>query len=166
MAAYVKLLPHFVRGKRPVSSAVYGTVSVVAIVAVAAHETSSAARVLAFASVSMSVIWAVHVYAFALEHRCAKDLAWRGALALALREELGVIEGALAPILVLLLGVLGVIADERAIAGSMWCGVVLLTLMPFVWLRRSGSSLWECLVAAVVAGLLGLVLILFKVISH
>ncbi|HJQ88398.1 MAG TPA: hypothetical protein VJ820_13180 [Propionibacteriaceae bacterium] len=160
------LLPHIVHGKRPVSSAVYGTVSVVAIVAVSAHENQSAGRVLAFATVSMSVIWAVHVYASTLEHTGPHNLAWRGALALALREEFGVIEGALAPLLVLLLGAIGFIEDQRAIVLAMWSGVVLLMLMPFVWLRRSGASVGECVVASCVAGLLGLVLILFKILVH
>ena len=160
------LVPHFVTGSRPISSAVYGTVSVVAIMAVAAHDLHSAGRVFAFAAVSMLVIWAVHVYASTLEHTGPKNLPWRTALTVSLRDELGVLEGALAPLLVLLLGVVGVLDDERAVAWAMWCGAVLLALMPFVWLRRSGASLWVCLLASAVAGALGLMLILFKVLVH
>lgn len=160
------LLPHFTHGKRPVSSAVYGTVSVVALVAAASHDSGSAGRVLAAASVSMLVIWAVHVYASALEHTGPKNLAWRRAVAVAVRDELGIIQGASAPLTLLLLGAVGLLSDERAIEWSMWCGVAQLTLMPFVWLRRSGSSLWESLAASAAAGLLGLVLIVFNVFVH
>ena len=168
MAADLKwsLVPHFVDGTRPISSAVYGTVSVVAIIAVAAHEGQSVGLVLVFACVSMLVIRAVHVYAATLEHTGPKNRAWRQSVAVALRAELGVLEGALVPLLVLLLGAVGLVRDDRAIWWSMWCGVILLTLMPFVWLRRTGSSIWECLAASVTAGALGLLLILFKVIVH
>jgi hypothetical protein len=159
------LLPHFTHGKRPVSSAVYGTVSVVALVAATAHD-DSPERALATVTVSMLVIWAVHVYASALEHTGPKNLAWRRALAVAAHDELGVIEGASAPLAFLLLGAVGVISEERAIQWAMWCGVALLTLMPFVWLRRSGSSVGESLAASAVAGLLGLVLIVLKVLLH
>ena len=168
MAADLKrsLVPHFVRGSRPISSAVYGTVSVVAIVVVAGHENDSAGWVLTFAAASMLIIWAVHVYASTLEHSGPKNLPWRAALGVALRDELGVIEGASAPLLVLLLGAVGLVEDRRAITWAVWCGAALLTLMPFVWLRRSGTPLWDCVLASAVAGFLGAVLILFKVLVH
>lgn len=160
------LVPHFATGHRPISSAVYGTVSVVALIVVAAHEDNSAGRVLTFAAVSMLVIWAVHVYASTLEHTGPKNLPWRAALRVAVHDELGVVEGASAPLLILLLGAVGLVEDGRAITWAVWCGAALLTLMPFVWLRRVGTPLWDCVLASAVAGILGALLIVFKVLVH
>ena len=90
-------LPHFAVGSRPVSSAIYGTVSVVAVIVVGGHESATAGTLLIFASVSMAVIWAVHVYASTLASAGVSGLHWRAALRHALHDELGVLEGAAAP---------------------------------------------------------------------
>ena len=160
------LLPHFVPGARPISSAIYGTVSVIAVVVIGAHGASGAGEVLLFAAVSMVVIWGIHVYASVLAEAGTTGLHWRVALRAGLRDEMGVIEGATAPLAVLLLGSLGVLDDSTAIWASVWCGVGLLTLMPSVWLRRIGSGWWQCVMASAVAGLFGLLLVALKVFVH
>jgi hypothetical protein len=160
------LLPHFAIGKRPVASAIYGTVSAVAVIVVAAHEQSRAAVVLLFAGMSVAVIWAVHVYASALAATGVAGLPWRDSVSRALHEELGLLEGAAAPLAVLALGAVGVLDDELSIRWAIWCGVVLLPLIPLVWLRRRGSTWRSALTASVVAGLLGLLLVALKVVVH
>lgn len=160
------LLPHFVAGERPISSAIYGTVSVIAVVVVGAHGTAEAGRVLLFAAVSMVVIWCIHVYASVLAEVGTTGLHWRVALRAGLRDEMGVIEGATAPLAVLLLGPLGVLDDSTAIWAAAWCGVGLLALMPTVWLRRIGSGWRQCIVASAVAGFFGFVLVAMKVVVH
>jgi hypothetical protein len=160
------LLPHFVPGARPISSAIYGTVSVMAVVVVGAHGASGAGEVLRFAAVSMVVIWGIHVYASVLAEAGTAELHWRVALRAGLRDEVGVIEGATVPLAVLLLAPLGVVDDSTAIWASVWCGVGLLTLMPAVWLRRIGSGWAECVMASAVAGFFGLLLVALKVFVH
>jgi hypothetical protein len=160
------LLPHFAVGKRPVSSAIYGTVSVVAVIVVAAHQRATAGVVLLFAIVAMVVIWAVHVYASALAAAGVTGLHWRTAVPRALHEELGVLEGAAAPLAVLVVGAVGLLDDEQAIRWAVWCGVVLLTLIPLVWLRRRGSTWRSAVLASTVAGFFGLVLVVLKVVVH
>lgn len=148
------------------SSAIYGTVSVVAVIVVAAHEQTSAGVVLLFAAVSMGVIWAVHVYASALATAGVMGLHWRTAVPKALHDELGVLEGAAAPLTVLVLGAAGVLDDELSIRWAVWCGVVLLTLIPLVWLRRQGSGWPSAVLASMVSGLFGLLLVALKVVVH
>lgn len=160
------LAPQLVAGRRPVAGAVYGTVSVVAVIAGAAHGKESAARVLGFAAVSSLVIWAVHVYSSVLADAGPNRMSWGAALHRGLRNELGVLEGALVPLLVLLLGAVGLVDDERAIWWSMISGVVLLVLLPLVWLRRVATPWWKSLLASAAGGFLGLVLVWFKVILH
>lgn len=164
LAHYV--LPHFVVGRRPVSSAIYGTVSVVAVIVVGAHDKATAGTLLIFAAISMAVIWAVHVYASALASAGVTGLHWREALRHAVHDELGVLEGAAVPLAVLLLGVLDVLEDRRAILVAVWSGVVLLTLIPLVWLRRLGSAWLPALTAATVSGLFGLLLVVLKTVVH
>lgn len=160
------VLPHFAVGRRPVSSAIYGTVSVVAVIVVGAHDQASAGTLLVFAATSMGVIWAVHVYASTLASAGVTGLHWREALRHAIHDELGVLEGAAAPLAVLLLGVLGVLEDKRAIVVAVWSGVVLLTLIPLVWLRRLGSAWLPALAAAAVSGMFGLLLVVLKTVVH
>ena len=160
------LLPHFAVGGRPVSSTIYGTVSVVAVIVVGAHEEASVGVVLPFAVVSMVVIWGVHVYASALAAVGVTGLPWRSAMSRALHDELGVLEGAAAPLAVLVLGALGILDDRTSIWWAIWCGVVLLTLVPLVWMRRSGSAWPSAVLASMVSGFFGLLLVGLKVIVH
>jgi len=166
MGVIRSLVPHLVQTDRPISSAIYGTVSVIAIIVAAAHDKSGVGGVLAVAAVSAVVVWAIHVYAAVLAEAGTGRTTWRAAFAEAVRGELGVLEGASAPLLVLLLGAVGVLDDHRAIWWAVVVGVVLLTVMPVVWLRRTGAGWLPCLLAASVAGLFGTVLVVMKVVAH
>jgi hypothetical protein len=152
-------------GPRAVAGAVYGTVSVLAVIAGASHVEDSAARVFAFALVSSLVIWTVHIYASVLADS-GPAVPWRNAFAAGLRHEIGIVEGVLLPLLILLLGSIGWIEDSSAITWSMWSGVVMLVLIPLLWLRHSGRSWPYCLAAAAACGLLGLGLTWMKFLLH
>jgi hypothetical protein len=158
--------PQLVAARDTVDRAVYGTVSVIAVIAGASHDHESASRVLVFAAVSSLVFWAVHVYASVLADLGPARLHWSAALRKGLRHEHGVVGGVVIPLAVLFLGAVGLLEDQRAIWWSMWAGVVVLFVMPLVWLHPHGRGWWRCLVASGVGGLLGLVLIWFKVVLH
>jgi hypothetical protein len=160
------LTPHFFAEASEVAGAVYGTVTVVAVIAGASHNETSAARVLGFATVSSLGIWALHVYADVLTSAGVHALPVGAALRRGLRSESGVLLGAALPLLLLLIGALGFVDDDRAIWWSMWSGVILLALNPLVWLRRQGISWWKSLAAAAFGGLIGLVLVGLKVLLH
>jgi hypothetical protein len=160
------LTPHLFAEARVVSGAVYGTLTVVAVIAGASHNETSAARVLGFATVSSVGIWAVHVYADVLTSAGVHALPVGAALRRGLKSETGVLLGAVLPLLLLLLGALGVVEDERAIWAAIWSGVILLALNPLVWLRRQGNAWGKSLAAAAVGGVIGLVLVLLKVLLH
>ncbi|MFD4324660.1 hypothetical protein ACFWQC_08505 [Nocardioides sp. NPDC058538] len=156
----------FGRGPGAVSGAVYGLVSIIAVIAGASHFDDSAVRVFAFAVVSSFVIWTVHVYASILAESGSEVAPWRSVLIAGVRHEIGIVEGVFVPLLILLLGAIGWIDDGRAIAWSMWSGVVLLVLIPLFWLRRTGRSWVGSLVASGACGLLGLGLTWMKVLLH
>lgn len=162
--------PPLGRGPNAVAGAVYGLVSIIAIIAGASHFDDSAGRVLAFAVISSAVIWTVHVYASILAgsgSEVGSEVApWRSVLVAGVRHEIGIVEGVLVPLLILLLGAIGWVDDGRAIAWSMWSGVVLLVLIPLFWLRRTGRSWVGALVASGACGLLGLGLTWMKVLLH
>ncbi|MFD7072900.1 hypothetical protein ACFU7D_21450 [Nocardioides sp. NPDC057577] len=154
------------RGPRAVAGAVYGLVSVIAVIAAASHFDDSAGRVFAFAVVSSVVIWTVHVYASMLADSGPEVEPWRSVLIAGVRHEIGIVEGVFVPLLILFLGAIGWLEDGRAIAWAMWSGVVLLVLVPLFWLRRTGRSWVGSLVAAGACGLLGLGLTWMKVLLH
>lgn len=154
------------RGSRAVAGAVYGIVSVIAVIAGASYLDDSAGRVFAFAVVSSAVIWTVHVYASMLADSGPEVMPWRSVLIAGVRHEIGIVEGVLVPLLILLLGAVGWIDDGRAISWSMWSGVVLLVLIPLFWLRRTGRSWVRSLAGAGACGLLGLGLTWMKVLLH
>jgi hypothetical protein len=160
------LAPHLVAARNTVDRAVYGTVSVLAVIAGASHDERSAGRVLAFAAVSSLVVWGVHVYAGVLADMGPAGVHWSPALRSGVVRERGVLGGVVLPLGVLSLGAIGLIDDQRAIYLSMWSGVAVLFLTPFVWLRPLGRGWSECLLASAFGGLLRLVLIWFKVVLH
>lgn len=160
------LAPHLVAARSTVDRAVYGTVSVIAVIAGAAHAERSAGKVLAFAAVSSLVVWGVHIYAGVLADLGPGGLHWSPALRAGVARERGVLGGVVLPLTVLSLGAIGLIDDRLAIWLSMWSGVAVLFLTPFVWLRPMGRSWSECLLASVFGGLLGLSLISLKVLLH
>jgi hypothetical protein len=151
---------------RPISTAIYGTVSVVAVIVVGAHGAPSATTVLVFSAVSMIVIWAVHVYASVMAFAGAEAVHWRIAVTRAVRHETGLLEGAALPLLVLATGAVGLLADATAVAAAVWCGVLVLTLLPTVWLRAQGAVWRRCIAASAVSGLLGLLLVVLKTVVH
>ena len=160
------LLPHLHRGGEQVSSAIYGTVSALAVIVVAGHDATAVGRILTFAAVSTVIVWGIHVYASVLSDTCTAGTPWRIAIARAFHDELGVLEGAAAPLLVLALGVVGLLDPAKAVWWSLIAGVGLLTVMPLFWLRRSGKPWWQCLAASAVACSIGLALVVLKVLAH
>jgi hypothetical protein len=160
------LLPHLHRGGSQVSSAIYGTVSTLAVIVVAGHDEAAVGRVLAFTAVSAVVVWGIHVYASVLTDACTAGTPWRVAIPRGFRHELGVLQGAAAPLLVLLLGTLGLLDPERAVWWSVLTGVALLTVMPVFWLRRSNQSWGRSAGASAVAFSFGLALVVLKVLAH
>jgi hypothetical protein len=160
------LLPHLHRGAEQVSSAIYGTVSALAVIVVAGHEEAAVGRILTFAAVSTVIVWGIHVYASVLSDICTAGTAWRDAIPRGFRGELGVLEGAAAPLFVLALGVLGLLDPDRVVWWSVMTGVGLLTVMPLFWLRRSGEPWGRCVAASAVACSFGLALVVLKVLAH
>lgn len=160
------LTPHLVADKQAVAGAIYGTVSVMAVIAGASHKETSAARVLAFAAISSLAIWAVHVYAATLASAGPHEMPWGSALRHSLRHEIGVLEGVIVPLIFLVLGAVGWMDDRSAIWWSMWSGCALLVLVPLVWMFRAGNPWWKCVFASAVGGLLGLMLTWLKVLLH
>lgn len=160
------LLPHLFMVGQPISSAIYGTVSVVAVIVVGAHGAASATVVLLFSAVSMLVIWCVHVYASVMAFAGAEAVHWRIAVTRAVRHETGLLEGAALPLLVLAMGAFGLLDDSTAVWAAVWCGVLVLTFLPTVWLRGKGATWRRCIAASAVAGFLGLLLVALKIVVH
>jgi len=153
-------------GSGSLSSAVYGTVSTLAVIVAASHDVHAVGRILLVTAVSALVVWGIHVYAAVLDAVCRHRTPWGEATSRAFREEVGVLHGAVAPLLVLSLGALGWLDPARAVWWSVLVGIGLLAVMPVVWLRRNGETWRHCFAASGVAGSLGLMLLVLKVLAH
>jgi hypothetical protein len=162
-----RLLPRqLVTSRQMVDRAIYGTVSVIAVIAAASHGHAPAGQVLIFTAASSVVLWMVHVYASVLADTGPAGLEWRPAVQRAIRHEHGVLIGVVIPLGVLSLGTLRLIDDDRAIRWSMWSGVLVLFLTPLVWFRPATTGWGRTLVASLVGGGLGMALISLKVVLH
>ena len=148
------------------AGAVFGTVSVMALIVTAAHAEPSAQTVLAFAATSTVVLWGMHVYAAMLANAGSGEHNWAPALRHALRNETGVVEGAVTPLAVLALGAFGWVEDGLSIWLAMWTGVLVLFLVPIRWLRLAHRPWPMSLLWGAGGGVIGLLLVWLKVALH
>ena len=154
-------------------SAVNGVILVAGMVVIVSSADGASWDVLVKVAATVAVFWASHVFAGLVAHlgdEHAGDPSGGVRLFSAARYSLahswGMLAAALVPVSVLMLGATGVIADERAIWGSLWVAVAMLALLGYLevapWLR----SVWQRIVGAAITAALGVLLILLKAAVH
>jgi hypothetical protein len=148
------------------AGAIYGTIAAMAVIAGAAGS-SSHAKPLSLAVATLFVFWLAHVYAQTLSHhlRGAKRLEWE-AVKTAMAEERPLLEGPLPLLALLALGATGVLEERTAIRLALWLGVVELLVWGILYARRQQWSWFAAVVAGVVNGLLGLLIVILEVVVH
>jgi hypothetical protein len=148
---------------------IYGTiVSLSVLVAGGRAFPHDPGRVAILVAVTSLVFWMAHVYAHAVSHSVEHNehlsLAELGAIA---RREGSILEAAIPPVVVLLLGAIGVFAESTAVWVAMALGLVVLAAQGFVFARfeRLGPLATIGVVAANLG--FGLLLVALKVfLSH
>jgi hypothetical protein len=155
-------------GDRAIAATVYGTVLAMAALAAGAVEHLSPRELIAVVATTSGVIWLAHVYAHTLGESIERGrrLDWAELTAIG-RRELPILGAAAAPTAVLILGAVGVIAEEPDIWLAFGLGFVALAVQGLRYARveRLGTAATIAVVAANLA-LGGLVVMLKVFISH
>jgi hypothetical protein len=155
-------------GDRAIAATVYGTVLAMAALAAGAVEHLSPRELIAVVATTSGVIWLAHVYAHTLGESIERGrrLDWAELTAIG-RRELPILGAAAAPTAVLILGAVGVIAEEPDIWLAFGLGFVALAVQGLRYARveRLGTAATISVVAANLA-LGGLVVMLKVLISH
>jgi hypothetical protein len=155
-------------GNRGIAATVYGTVLAMAALAAGAIEHLAPGALIAVVATTSGVIWLAHVYAHTLgesiEHGHRLNWAEFGAIA---TQELPILAAATAPISVLLLGALGIVAEAPDLWLAFGLGFVALAVQGARYARveRLGPARTAAVIAANLA-LGGIVVALKVLISH
>jgi hypothetical protein len=149
--------------------AIYGTILVMAVITALSHDDSvKSAELIAGVLATTSVFWIAHVYAEVLGQRMEGEggRPTFANIAVAARGEWPLVEASLLPVLCLLLGVVGVVKTDTAVAIAIGAGVVELFGYGIAAGRRLQLSRGGIIVVGVVNGCLGLLIVLLKVLVH
>jgi hypothetical protein len=148
------------------AGAIYGTITATAVIAATVgHATPR--QVLGVTVATVLVLWLAHVYAHALAHhlRGATSVQW-SAIVRAMGEERPMLVAPLPAFVLLLLGVLGLLDEERSIRLALWAGVLQLIGWGLAFARRQGWGWPAATVAGLVNGVFGLAVVLLEVLLH
>jgi hypothetical protein len=148
--------------------AIYGTILVMAVISGLSHdEDIGSAKLIVAVGATTLVFWIAHVYAEILGRRLEGEghFAWT-AIRAVMRSEWPIVESALLPVLALLIGVVGIVETDTAVNIAIGAGVVELFAWGIAVGRKLKLSTGATIVAGVVNGALGLVIVLLKVLVH
>ena len=149
-----------------VAGVVYGTIVVMAVVAAGSRIGKTEPwRLAVFAVATVFVLWVAHVYAHGLSDSVAagRRLEWMELRGLAWREA-SVLFAAAAPVGALVLGALGVMAEESSIRLALGIGVATLAAQGVRYARIERLGPTATLLAVAVNVALGLVIVALEVV--
>jgi hypothetical protein len=146
------------------AEAIYGTILFCAVVAAAEDETDSP-HILFTGVLASLVLWFAHVVAMTVArygNRDGQEAGVRAALGEGLHHSTGVLIGPFVPLLVMLLGVVGVLHGDVPYYAALFSGVGVLVVLGLVSCRERGVS-WPLSVAGgLAAGAAGFLAIIIK----
>ena len=148
------------------AGAIYGTIVAMATIAAGAHS-ADLDRLVVITFANLFIFWIAHVYAATLSHhlRASHRPDWR-AIKLAMAEEWPLVTGPLPCMIVLALGSLDVLADDRAVRIALWIGVLQLLGWGISFARRRQWGWTAALVSGAVNAVCGLAIVALEVLVH
>ena len=151
---------------------VYGSIIVSGLIAASGGSEAPVWRTLLFIVITVVVFWAAHVYARAVaSHGEPTPDGTPRSIQESYREAVegskGLLAATVAPALVLLLGVFGLIPDNSAKWIALWVSVAVLAIVGYIAYSRKGARWWVRILGAISTASFGLVIVLAKaIISH
>jgi hypothetical protein len=160
--------PRVLRTRGDVTEGIYGLVLATSVIAVSQeYESQRAGAVAVTVLVTSIVFWLAHVYARILARAAAGD-RWptRAEMREVMRHDWPLVEVALPLVLVMMLGVVGLLADRTAVALAVAMALVELALVGAYAAATSGSRLPGVVLSSAVAVALGSIVVLLKALAH
>lgn len=158
----------FVTNMFSTEATVYGIVLVTALTAIA-WKFETDLEVLAFIVATTFIFWLTHVYArtvVAHDDVTGQPVPVRKALAEAVRHSSGMLLAMLLPAVFLLLAALNVMDEYVAYFIALLIGVALLMMIGYLVALRNRRPWWRRILAAVITGLLGVIVIVLGILAH
>ena len=112
------------------------------------------------------MFWLAHVYAHFLDHEVRHDRTRWKVLASIMGQELSMVAAPALSILFLLLGALGLLNEPLAVRLALWAAVLQLFGWGIEVGRRRGQAWPGALLAGVINGIFGLVIVFLEVLLH
>jgi hypothetical protein len=149
------------------AGAIYGTLTVGALLAAERAQRETYLKTIAAVAVAMVLYWLAHAYATSAEHRLRREEPLSAKLlGRTLLHELGILIGAVVPLLVVIaFGVAGA-ALATAVAAGVWTSAIVIVVIEAVSAARADLRGRELVVQVVVATLLGMLVIVLKLLLH
>jgi hypothetical protein len=156
----------FARPEYNLAGAIYGQILSLAVVASLSEDSGiSAGEMLGSVAATMLVFWIAHAYSEVIARRVQRSIPLTGrALLATISNEWPIAEAALPPMVGLLLGAIGLVSRDTAVAVALTLGVAAL----FAWgvaIGRGAQRSWpRTLAAAGISTIFGLVIIGLKIV--
>ncbi|HQI65994.1 MAG TPA: hypothetical protein PLJ54_06425 [Rhodoglobus sp.] len=150
-------------------SAIYGVILVSALIIVTGQKSDTSWDTFLKVLGTILVFWVAHVFAVVVSNlglAVGGDKSFGALLLYGVRHSSGLLLGALIPLLVILLGAVGVLSDDTAVWAALWIDAVLLGVIGYLAVARMTPKPWARAVGAAVTALLGVVIMLMKVLIH
>jgi hypothetical protein len=157
-----------VRDERNLAGAIYGTILATSVVAGLSEGGQVDQGYASLVVLSTSIVfWIAHVYAGVLGHHLRRHggLTWSRLNAVA-RHEWPILGSGFPPAAVLGLGTIGLFGRDTAYAIAIGVGIASLVLWGVAYAREQGYSRGGMLLAGLLNGLLGVLIVGLKVLVH
>ncbi|MDY0911117.1 hypothetical protein [Microbacterium sp. CFBP9034] len=148
--------------------AIYGLILVSGMIVVSGTSVGTSINALITVAVTVLVFYAAHVYAGTLGRLAATDghAGLAASIRSSVRQSGGMLLAAVAPLLVLLLGAVGLLDDDTAIWTALVVNTIILGGLGWTAVARWSTHWWPRLLSALFTAAFGGVLILLKAVIH
>jgi hypothetical protein len=146
--------------------AIYGTIVASAMIAATSAGGKSPDLILTATVTTLLVFWLAHVYAHFLDHEVRHDRTRLKVLASIMGQELSMVAAPALSIVFLLFGAIGLLGEALGVRLALWTGVVQLFGWGIEVGRRRGQTWPAALLAGLINGTFGLVVIVLEVLLH
>jgi hypothetical protein len=150
-------------------SAVYGTILYSALIAVVSTDHTDALEVLVVSVFSLIVLWGAHVYAETVAGHGVKDgtvIRLRTSFREGIAKSSGMLYAAIAPSLLLVLGVFHILRTDDAVSFSLLVATAVLGVLGFIAFTQRRSPIIIRILGALGTAFFGTIMILLNMAVH
>lgn len=149
------------------AGAMYGAIVAMSVIVTTSYDTDLDSGRIAFWTVlTTSVFWLAHVYMRVVAAGFARPRKSFGVARRAMKFEWPMVQAALIPAAVLMLGSLNVVSYDNSIDLALWAGVAVLFGSGILVGKRDGLDTRKCIIVGVINAMIGLLIVAMKIFIH